>query len=198
MVLGILRWRAGRKAIEDDFGLERPTHFLRHHRGLLPRLWEWQITRAIRAMLLEAPDRTLERCQALLAALSGARVPLLGHIDLITADDVDRIDLAIHFRTVDDICGCLVVEAKLESELSDTQLGKYQAGLRKRYSRREQRHLWVVAPTRTGRTTIALNRQQNAEWNFTSWRRLLMNWQRALPTNQTRTSCRSSARSGSV
>ena len=174
-------WRTGRKAIEDVFGLNRSTHFLRHHRGLLPRLWEWQITRAIRAMLLEAPDRTLERCQALLVALTGSTAPLLGQIDLITADDADRMDLAVHFRTVDDVRGCLVVEAKLESELSDTQLGKYQTGLRKSYSRGDQRHLWVVAPTRTARTTSVLNRRDNAEWNFASWRRLLINWQRALP-----------------
>ena len=84
-------------------------------------------------------------------------------------------------RTIDDLRGCLVVEAKLNSELSDTQLGKYLAGLRKNYPRREQRHLWVVAPTRTTRTASVLDRRENKEWSFASWSRLLMNWQRELP-----------------
>ncbi len=174
-------WTTGRKAIEDVFDLTRSNHFLRHHRGLLPQLWERQITQAMRAMLLEAPDRTLERCQALLRALAGPTAPLLGRVDLITADHTDRMDLAVHYRTIDDLRGCLVVEAKLNSELSDTQLGKYLAGLRKNYPRREQRHLWVVAPTRTTRTASVLDRRENKEWSFASWRRLLMNWQRELP-----------------
>lgn len=174
-------WETGREALTDVFGLETGSHFLRHHRGLLPRLWERQITQALRAMILEAPDRTLERSQALISALTGPRAPRLGRVDLVTADHADRMDLAVHFRTVDDQRGCLVVEAKLESELSDTQLGKYLTGLKRSYPRREQRYLWVVAPRRTARTMTVLERTENVEWSFATWRRLLLNWQRALP-----------------
>lgn len=56
-------WEAGREALADVFGLATGSHFLRHHRGLLPQLWERQITQALRAMILEAPDcrtRSLE------------------------------------------------------------------------------------------------------------------------------------------
>jgi hypothetical protein len=174
-------WETGREALANAFGLETGSHFLRHHRGLLPQLWERQITQALRAMILEAPDRTLERSQALIVALAGPRAPSLRCVDLVTADHADRMDLAVHYRTVDDQRGCLVVEAKLESELSDTQLGKYLTGLKRSYPRSEQRHLWVVAPRRTPRTMTVLERIENVEWSFATWRRLLLNWQRALP-----------------
>lgn len=49
-------WQTGFGAIERLYDLKRSTHFLRHHRGLLPRLWERQITEALRAMLLEMPS----------------------------------------------------------------------------------------------------------------------------------------------
>lgn len=116
-----------------------------------------------------------------MSALAGPGAPRLGRVDLVTADHADRMDLAVHYRTVDDQRGCLVVEAKLESELSETLLRRYLTGLKRNYSRREQRHLWVVAPTRTARTTTMLGRRENVEWGFATWRRLLLNWQRALP-----------------
>ncbi|MCT8003751.1 hypothetical protein NZL82_17910 [Sphingomonas sanguinis] len=174
-------WQTGFGAIERLYDLKRSTHFLRHHRGLLPRLWERQITEALRAMLLEMPSMTLVRCQALLDSLRGPLAPRLHRIDGITADQADRIDLAIHFRTVDDVAGCLVIEAKLDSELSNTQLGKYLAGIRTRYARPEQRHLFVVAPTKTRKTASLLAKRENAEWSFLSWQPMLLRWQRALP-----------------
>ena len=175
------KWTTNRGALEKVFGLNRSSHFLRHHRGLLHQLWETQITRAIRATLLESPERTVERCQALLIALDGPTAPRIGRIESISADSADRIDLAMHCRTIDGDRLCVIVEAKLHSELSDTQLRKYLLGLKRDYPRPEQRRLWVVAPTMMTRTSAVLQRRENVEWRFKSWRRLLIEWQRALP-----------------
>lgn len=174
-------WTDGRRGLEDLFGLDAGAHFLRHHRGLLPRLWERQVTEALRALLIEAPDRTIERCQALLTALEGSDALRLVAIDRITADEADRIDLAVHFRDADDVPHCVVIEAKLQSELSPTQLRRYRDGLVRSYPAPNQRHLWVVAPTRTSATTAVMKKRENDEWRFMTWRRLLLNWQRALP-----------------
>lgn len=86
-------WAGGRAALDTLFALERPSHFLRHHRGLLPQLWERQITQALQAMLVGQPHHTLERCQALLDALMGDEACTLSTVDRVTADDADRMDL---------------------------------------------------------------------------------------------------------
>lgn len=52
-------WETGREALADVFGLETGSHFLRHHRGLLPQLWERQITQALRAMILDGRSSAL-------------------------------------------------------------------------------------------------------------------------------------------
>lgn len=174
-------WQAGRTAVEDAFGLRRPTHFLEHHRGLFPQLWERQITQSLRAMLLEEPARSLARSQALVDALVGSAAPKLASITRITADSNDRIDLAVHCRTTEDVALCVVVEAKLDSELSDTQLETYRRGLLGAYPTAVQRSLWVVAPRPTAATRRVLGRRVNREWRFMSWRRLLLEWQRAMP-----------------
>lgn len=174
-------WRAGRASIEAVFGLEAGQHFLGQHRGLFPQLWERQLTQALQALLLEYPARALERCQSLLIALEGPRAPLLSAVDGVTADGPDGMDLAIHCRDADGTACCVVIEAKLQSELSRTQLIKYRRGLLKRYPDATQRHLFVVAPTRTLTTAIELERPENSEWRFLTWRRLLIDWQKALP-----------------
>ncbi len=174
-------WPAGLADLLAIFALGDGEHFLKHHRGLLPQLWERQITKALRALLLEAPDRTLERCQALLIALEGPHAVPIVAIDRITADDADRMDLAIHCRDHDGVPHCVVIEAKLDSDLSRGQLSAYRKGLLKRYPSAGQRHLWVVAPRRSARTAHVMLRLENAEWKFMTWRRLMLNWQRALP-----------------
>lgn len=174
-------WHPGRDALEAQFALDRTTHFLRHHRGLWPQVWERQITRALQAMLAGQPDRRLARCQALLDALEGPQAPRLVSVARVTADGADRMDLAIHGRSSDGLDMCLVVEAKLDSELSDTQLSKYRRGLLRDYPDADQRSLWVVATRLTERTRRVLGRNADSEWRFASWRRLLVEWQRALP-----------------
>jgi hypothetical protein len=174
-------WPEGQRALGQVFGLSRTSHFLRHHRGLLPQLWERQITQALKALLDGEPARRLERCQALLVALAGAGACELAAIERISADASDRIDLAIYGRSIDGAPCCIVIEAKLESELSDHQLAKYRAQLVLRYPEPAQRFLWVVAPTKTTRTQRLLARARNQEWKFMTWRRLLINWQRQLP-----------------
>ncbi len=175
-------WSDGRADLEALFRLGGGgQHFLRHHRGLLPQLWERQITKALGALIVEVPGRTLERCQALLTALEGARTPRIAAVDRVTADDRDRMDLAIHCRDEHDVAHCIVIEAKLDSELSPSQLGKYLRGLLNAYPAPRQRHLWVVAPTSTPVTAKTMKEEQNEEWRFMTWRRLLINWQAALP-----------------
>lgn len=174
-------WAGGRGALDALFAVDRLSHFLRHHRGLLPQLWERQITQALQAMLLSQPDRTLERCQALLRALMRDEPCALSAVDRVTADEADRMDLAIHCRRDDGSRFCIVIEAKLESELSGNQLAKYRSGLMKNYPDASQRCLWVVAPTRTAGTRAVMGRRVNREWRFSTWRRLLVEWQRALP-----------------
>ena len=176
-------WAQGAQSLEAIFGLDRTSHFLRHHRGLFPQLWERQITQSLRALLLEDPARTHERCQALLDALQGGGICEIGEVDRITADAADRMDLAVHFRDADQVKHCVVIEAKLEHELSDNQLGNYRRRLLQDYPRPEQRHLFVIAPRRTARTDQILGRTKNQEWSFATWRQLLLAWQRALPDN---------------
>lgn len=173
-------WNDGVDAIHRLFDLDRDQHFLKHHRGILPQLWERQITQAIRSMLMEVPDSKIARCQALLDALYGAASPRIASVDAISADADDRMDLAIYFRTRSGEKECLVIEAKLDSELSDTQLEKYRDHLKRAKTKLAKRYLWVVAPVRTQRTATIMDRSPNREWNFITWRRLLINWQRSL------------------
>lgn len=173
-------WNVGRSALEALFRLDTGTHFLRHHRGLLPQLWERQITKALCALLNEDPARRLERCQALLTALEGTDALRIETVDRVTADERDRMDLAVHCRDADHVPHCMVVEAKLDSELSPTQLRTYRNGLVRSYPTPRQRHLWVVAPTRTPKTVAVMQKRENEEWGFMTWRRLLIDWQAAL------------------
>lgn len=173
-------WDNSREALQETFGLKRRDHFLSLPRGVFPSLREPQITKAICNLLTGTPSRTLRRCQALFDALGGASAPRLKQVTQVTADDRTRMDLAIHAVDENGMSCCLVLEAKLESELSDTQLKKYRKILLKTYSEKRQRHLWVVAPLKTARTTRVMGRSINSEWKFVSWRRLLLAWQRAL------------------
>lgn len=176
-------WQQCRDAISSLFDLHREAHFLKQPPGLFPRLWERQITKALQALLLATPSRTLERSQALLRSLGGAATSQLAHVDRVEADDEARMDLAVHARTVTGEKLCIVIEAKLESELSDRQLLTYLRKVRSDYPAEEQRHMWVVAPTKTAKTAKMLDRHENSEWRFVSWRRLLLNWQRQLPSD---------------
>lgn len=176
-------WPQGREAVTRLLHLDRADHFLRHPPGVLPQLWERQVTQGLQALLLNTPSRTLERCQALFDAVAGANKCQLSAIEDIKADDTTRMDLAIYARLLDGTGCCLVLEAKLEAPLSDKQLSNYRRLVRKRYAKRAQRHLWVVAPKLSAGVAKVLGRSENAEWQFITWRRLLLNWQYALPLN---------------
>lgn len=174
-------WDVGRQAITGLLGIDRSEHFLNQPPGVFPRLPEPQVTRALAVLLTRPPDRSMERTQALFDALTGPSGPRIGSIQRISADDETRMDLAVRVVDRDGVRRCLVIEAKFDHELTGTQLARYRKRLTEEYPRRAQRHLFVVATRRTGRTTEVLNRATNAEWRFLTWRRLLVEWQRAMP-----------------
>lgn len=169
--------------LKELFGLDRREHFLSQPPGVLPQLWERQITQGLRAVLLKTPHRTLERCQALFDAVAGPSACRLANIEKVTADDSTRMDLAIYAHTISGQECCLVLEAKLEAPLSENQLRGYKDRVRKRYPKQGQRHLWVVAPCMNAGLSAVLSQRENREWCFITWRRLLLNWQKALPVD---------------
>jgi hypothetical protein len=174
-------WTEGHDAIRGLFGIDRPAHFLNQPPGVFQRLREPQITKALQALILNAPGRTLERAQGLFNAVLGADAPRLASVSDVTADDETRMDLAVHAIDVDGVARCLVLEAKFEYELSDAQLAKYRRRLIAAYPTPGRRHLYVVAPRQTDRTIKVMARPENSEWSFVTWTRLLLNWQRSLP-----------------
>lgn len=183
----VVDWSTERLEIEAAYALGRRHHFLNHHPGLLPRLREWQVTKALKALLLVNPSRTVERCQALVFALAGSDAPLLKSVVRIIADDTTRMDLAVHCKGIDGSQLCIVLEVKLDAELSDNQLAKYHGEVVRHYPNKCQRYLWVVAPRETKRTRTILQRPENEEWRFKSWRALLIEWQRALRDDEAET-----------
>lgn len=174
-------WRMSADALGDVFDLRRGSHFLKRPAGVLPRLPEVQATGALRALILNSPDRTLERSQALFDALLGKDAIRLRSIARVTAETERRIDLAVHAIAEDGNRHCLAIEAKFDYEISDGQLKRYSKALTPEYPDLKRRHLFVVAPARTKKTNDALSLAENQEWRFASWRRTLLAWQRALP-----------------
>lgn len=174
-------WIEGNSAIRQLFGTDRSGHFLNQPPGVFQRLREPQITKALQALILNAPSRTLERSQGLFDAMLGAGAPRLVSIKDVAADDETRMDLAVHAIDADGVARCLVIEAKFEYVLSDDQLVKYRRRLLGAYPIANRRHLYVVAPRQSDRTSEVLARAENSEWRFATWGRLLLNWQRSLP-----------------
>ena len=191
--MGRLDWSSKAAALDQVFGLDRPSHFLRSSRSLLDRQREPQVTRSFRNFLLD-PVTRVARCQAIFDAAIGPSHLKLSAAFVPTADAADRMDLFISGMTADDrVCG-LAVEAKFGHRLTPNQLGPYRSRAAKRLQAiaREKAietapelHLLVVAPSHRpeDREVMDADRRRNQvpAWRLMTWRRFLLRFQAALP-----------------
>ena len=90
-----------------------------------------------------------------------------------------RIDLLIEWRDSSERPCAAAIEAKLGHHVTSGQLRAYRNHLRK--IAKDRRLLVVVAPRLTARTDRSLRR--NREWRWTTWRDLLIAYERALPVD---------------
>ena len=178
-------WSSGLQAIESVFALKRLPHLF----GAEPSVtWatftEPQLTKGF-ARFLNGPEPVarIERVCALLKALGAPELGQGMTGVMVTAEALTsggkRIDLLIEWQDTSERRYAAAIEAKLGHHVTSGQLPAYRNHLRK--IAKERRLLIVVAPRLTARTERSL--QRNRDWHWTTWRDLLIAYERALPVD---------------
>ena len=178
-------WSSGIEAIESVFALKRQPHlFLTEPSVTWVKFTERQLTEGF-ARFLDHPEPVarIERVRALLKALGAAELgndmTRVGVTPEALTSGNRRIDLLITWRDTSEREYAAAIEAKLGHPVTSGQLPAYRNHLRK--IAKDRRLLVVVAPRLTARTYRSL--QRNREWRWTTWRNLLIAYERALPVN---------------
>ena len=186
---GVLRfavtpdWSSGLQAIERVFALKRLPHLFSAE---TPVTWtaftEPQFTKGFARFLCDPePVARNERVRALLNALGAAELGQGMTGVMVTAEALTsggkRIDLLIEWRDKSERRYAAAIEAKLGHHVTSGQLPAYRNHLRK--IAKDRRLLVVAAPRLTAPTDRSLRR--NRDWRWTTWRDLLIAYERALP-----------------
>lgn len=184
-------WGEGLAALRRAFGLEREGHCLTTE----PHRWAWfhepQITGGFVHFLTEG-TRTQQHVRA--AAFVQSAFLVAGRAANFFADrrilDVTaaaehpveagkRIDILIELELDDESIAGLVIEAKLNADLSQAQLPSYRKhALGRKGWRAEQTALLILAPqpARLNRSVL----KRNPEWSAQSWWSFLTQLERSL------------------
>ena len=178
-------WSSGIQALESVFALKRREHLFRAAPSVTwATFTEPQLTKGF-ARFLNDPDPTarIEKVRALLMALGAADLGEEMTEVMVTAEAPTsgnkRIDLLIKWRDSSERRYAAAIEAKLGHHVTSGQLPAYRNHLRKIAN--DRRLLVVVAPRLTKRTDRSLRR--NRDWRWTTWRDLLIAYERALPVD---------------
>ena len=186
-------WTRSRGAMASVFGFDLPHHLFRANPVTWVMMTEPQATKAF-AQFLGAGDRTLrsKRIQAFLRALghSGGE----GSEDLrapratpeASTKSQQRIDLLLEWQDADDLHRGAAIEAKFGHHILSKTLPRYREHLlqieesyRDKPGRREERPLLFVVSSRLRQHDEKALRK-NRDWRWTSWRSLLLAFDRAL------------------
>ena len=175
----------GIQAIQSVFALKRQPHLFRAEPSVTwAKFSEPQLTKGFAHFLSDPePITRIERVRALLKALgAGALGDDMTQL-MVTAEAPTsgnrRIDLLIAWRDSSERPCAAAIEAKLGHHVTSGQLPAYRNHLRT--IAKDRRLLFVVAPRLTTRTDRSLRR--NRDWRWTTWRDLLIAYERALPVN---------------
>ena len=178
-------WSFGIRAIETVFALKRRVHLFRTEPSVTwATFTEPQLTKGFARFLNDPePVARVERVHALLKALGAAKLGTRMTGVMVTAEALTsggkRIDLLIEWQDTSERLYAAAIEAKLGHHVTSGQLPAYRNHLRK--IARERRLLVVVAPRLTAQTDRSL--QRNRDWRWTTWRDLLIAYERALPVD---------------
>ena len=178
-------WSSGIQAIERIFALTRREHLFRAAPSVTwATFTEPQLTKGFARFLNDPePASRIERVRALLMALGAADIGAEMTEVMVTAEAPTsgnkRIDLLIKWRDSSERRYAAAIEAKLGHHITSGQLPAYRNHLRKIAN--DRRLLVVVAPRLTKRTDRSLRR--NRDWRWTTWRDLLIAYERALPVD---------------
>ena len=175
-------WSSGIQAIESVFALKRRAHLFQAEPSVTwATFTEPQLTKGFARFLNDPePVARIERVRALLKALGAAELGEGMTQVTVTAEAPTsgnrRIDLLIEWRDSSEGRYAAAIEAKLGHHVTSGQLPAYRNHLRK--IAKDRRLLVVVAPRLTARTDRSL--QRNRDWRWTTWRNLLIAYDRAL------------------
>ena len=178
-------WSSGIQAIESVFALKRLPHLFRAEPSVTWATFiERQLTEGFARFLNDPePVARVERVRALLKALGAAELGEGMTEVRVTPEALTsgrkRIDLLIEWQDTSERLYAAAIEAKLGSNVKSGQLPAYRNHLQK--ITKDHRLLVVVAPRLTARTDRALRR--NRDWRWTTWRDLLIAYERALPVD---------------
>lgn len=178
-------WSSGLQAIESVFALKRLPHLFRAEPSVTwATFTEPQLTKRFARFLSDPePVARIERVRALLNALGAAELGQGMTGAMVTAEALTsggkRIDLLIEWRDTSERRYAAAIEAKLGHHVISGQLPAYRNHLRK--IAKDRRLLVVVVPRLTARTERSL--QRNRDWCWTTWRDLLIAYERALPVD---------------
>ena len=178
-------WSSGFQAIENIFVLKRTPHLFRAAPSVTwATFTEPQLTKGF-ARFLNAPEPVarIERVRALLKALGapelgGGMTQIMVTAEAPTSGN-RRIDLLIEWRDSSEQLYAAAIEAKLGHHVTRGQLPAYRNHLRK--IAKDRWLLVVVAPRLTAQIDRSL--QRNPDWRWTTWRDLLIAYERALPVD---------------
>lgn len=178
-------WSSGVQAIESVFALKRTQHLFRAEPSVSwAKFTEPQLTKGFARFLNDPePVARIERVRALLEVLGAPELGKGMTEVTVTAEAPTsgnrRIDLLIEWRDTSDRPYAAAIEAKLGHHVTSGQLPAYRNHLRR--IAKDRRLLVVVAPRLTAGTERSLRR--NREWRWTTWRDLLIAYERALPVD---------------
>ena len=178
-------WSSGIQAIESVFALNRTPHLFRTEPSVSwAKFTEPQLTKGFARFLNDPePVARVGRVQALLKALGATELGEGMTEVTVTAEAPisgnKRIDLLIKWRDTSDRPYAVAIEAKLGHHVTSGQLPAYRNHLRR--IAKNRRLLVVVAPRLTAGIDRSLRR--NRDWRWTTWRDLLIAYERALPVD---------------
>ena len=92
-----------------------------------------------------------------------------------------RIDLVFEWGTTKDTRKVVAIECKLGHHLTQGQLPAYQCYAKERVQDINSRaYFFVIGQKLDGKSKKILNSHHNSRWKYTSWKELLMRWERHL------------------
>ncbi len=178
-------WSTGIETIESVFALNRVPHLFRAEPSVTwATFTEPQLTKGFARFLHDPePVARIERVRALLKALGAAELGegmtgVTATAEALTSGG-KRIDLLIEWQDTSERRYAAAIEAKLGHHVTSGQLPAYRNHLRR--IAKDRRLLVVVAPRLTARTDRSLRR--NRDWRWTTWRDLLIAYERGLPVD---------------
>ena len=182
----ILNWDEGCLTLRNTFALSRSWHLFRVQPILEgTNLIERQLTELIANFLNDKRAiHKVERIRALITAMGASELAKDITNPIVTAEkgiaDQKRLDLFIRWsNSSGEECAALL-EAKINHEVSDSQLADYAKHIRQLISKNDRRVLILVGVHRTENIDRVLKHSRNREWKWKTWHDLLITHERCL------------------